>query len=133
MLRRTIISLALSLALVVPLAAQEGSGGLEVTELVLSTALENGEPVSPTERFSRSDGTIFATVRLANPSREATSIRVAFVREGATSRGFELQVPARPRFRTVARGGTRATGSFRCVVYDAEGRELASKAYEVVE
>ncbi len=126
-----------------PLAAQEGgaeggatasASGLEITELVLSKGVEGGTPVEPTNRFSRSDGRVFATIRLNNPSRTETTIRVAFVREGATgSGGVELTIPAQPRYRTLARTGTRGPGRYRVVVYDAAGVELSSASYEVVE
>ena len=126
-----------------PLAAQEGgaeggatasASGLEITELVLSKGVEGGTPVEPTNRFSRSDGRVFATIRLNNPSRTETTIRVAFVREGATgSGGVELTIPAQPRYRTLARTGTRGPGRYRVVVYDAAGVELSSASYEVVD
>lgn len=133
----TFAASSLVLALALPLGAQEEaapSATLEVTELVLSKGVEGGTPVDPTERFSRADGRVFATIRLNNPTRTATTIRVAFVREGASgSRGVELDVPAQPRYRTLARTGTRGVGRYRCVVYDANDVELASATYEVVE
>ncbi|MCA9615966.1 MAG: DUF2914 domain-containing protein [Sandaracinus sp.] len=134
MIRRTFVAVAL-VSLALPLAAQEESASaLEVTELVLSKGVEGGTPVDPTDRFSRSDGRVYATIRLNNPSRAETTIRVAFVREGASgSRGVELSVPAQPRYRTMARTGTRGAGRYRVVVYDAEDREIATANYEVVE
>ncbi|MAC29733.1 MAG: hypothetical protein CMN29_31350 [Sandaracinus sp.] len=135
----TLAALALGLA-TWPAASDaqdaEPSGGFEVYELVLSKALEDGRPVDPGTSFSRRDGRIYATIRVRNPERDATTIRVTWERaEGpASSGGIELDIPARPRYRTVARTGTgRAPGRYKCVVYDAEGRELASREFELIE
>ena len=69
MINRVLTTFAVSslvVALALPLAAQEepASASLEVTELVLSKGVEGGTPVDPTERFTRADGRVFATIRL---------------------------------------------------------------------
>jgi len=110
-------------------SAQEEPTGFTVTELVLSKAIENHAPVNPGTTFSRSDGRIYATVRIANPERTATTIRVAWERVGgpASHGGITLDIPARVRYRTVARTGTRrAAGRYRCVVYNAENEEISA-------
>ncbi|NOY89820.1 MAG: hypothetical protein GXP55_01330 [Deltaproteobacteria bacterium] len=115
--------------------AEPAAGGLSVTELVLSKGFADHAPVNPSTSFSRSDGRIYATIHLANPARTATTIRVAFEREGAGGHGgVSLDVPARARYRTLARTGTaRAAGSYRCVVYDAEGHELSAAPFTITE
>ncbi|MEM9069086.1 MAG: DUF2914 domain-containing protein [Myxococcota bacterium] len=135
-MKRMMMGVGIAAAIVcsTPLSAQDS--GLEVTEVILSKALENGRPVDPGASFSRRDGRIYCTVRVTNPSRTATTIRVAWERAGgpASSTGIELNIPARPRYRTVARTGTgRAAGRYRCVVYDADDRELGAAEYELTE
>lgn len=114
----------------------EASGGFEVYELILSKGVENGQPVDPGTSFSRTDGRIYATIRIRNPEREETTIRVAWQRADAepTERGIELNVPGRARYRTTARTGTgRSAGSYKCVVYSAENEILATANYELTD
>jgi len=137
---------AIRRALIVALAAAAGPAAgqddgaatdeLEVTEIVLSKALDSGRPVDPGTSFRRSDGRIYATIRVSNPRREETSIRVAWESaEGpASSGGIELDIPPRIRYRTVARTGTRRpAGRYRCVVYSADDTELGRVEFELVE
>lgn len=111
------------------------SGGFEVSEIVLSKSLDNGNPVDPTTSFAASDGRVYATIRVNNPERTETSIRVVFQKADAPSRasgGVELEIPARPRYRTVARTGTaRAPGRYRCVVFSSDGTELKSIEFDI--
>ncbi len=115
----------------------EASGGFEVYELVLSKGLDSGQPVDPGTSFSRTDGRIYATIRVRNPERTETTIRVAWERADATTpstRGIELNIPGRRRYRTVARTGTgRSAGSYKCVVYSADNEVLASANYELTD
>ena len=124
--------LALSLIPLVGAYAQdeggeEASGGFEVYELILSKGVEGGQPVDPGTSFSRTDGRIYATIRIRNPEREETSIRVAWQRadDGPTERGIELDVPGRSRYRTTARTGTgRSAGN--------TGSRLVIKCIEII-
>jgi hypothetical protein len=102
---------------------------LTVTEVQLANQVEAGVAVSPTTTFARDSGRVFAVVRLENPSRTATRVVVSFepVEGTSRSRGLTLDVPAQPRYRTVARfSPNRAPGRYRCVVRTESGRELAS-------
>ncbi len=66
---------------------------------------------------------------MLNPSREATSIKVMMRRadQERGGHGIELEIPARPRYRTVARFTTRrAPGAYQVIVTDVEGNELSS-------
>ena len=117
-------------------AQEEAAAGFSVTELVLSKSIENHDPVDPGTTFSRADGRIYATVRIANPDRTATSIRVAWERVGdpANHGGVTLEIPARVHYRVVARTGTqRAAGRYRCVVYNAEDEEISATEFELTE
>ena len=129
-----------SIPLVAAYAQDEGgseaASTFEVYELVLSKGLENGQPVDPGTTFSRTDGRIYATIRINNPERVETTIRVAWERADSepTSNGIELEVPGRRRYRTVARTGTgRSPGSYKCVVYGEDDQVLATAEYQLTE
>lgn len=116
--------------------AGEVVDGLRVTEITLARALEGGNAVDPATSFSASDGRIFAVIRLENSTGAETEVRVTFERAdrevaAGGSGGVTLGVPARPRYRTVARTGTRAAGRYRVVVRSAAGNVLATAEYEV--
>jgi len=132
----------LGVALAASIAAAQDSGdaeapeGLAVQEVVLSKALEDGQPVEPGTRFSAADGQVYATVRVQNPSREATSVKVMMRRadQERGGHGIELEIPARPRYRTVARFTTRrAPGSYQVIVTDPEGNELSTTNLTITE
>lgn len=109
-------------------AAAQEEGELTVTEIQLASSLENGRVVAPTTTFTQADGRIYAVVRVQNPSREETNIRVTFEPlDGGTARGgITLPIPAQNRYRTVARVTTsRPAGRYACVVRTEDGRELA--------
>ncbi len=126
--------LALSASIAGSASAQDSSE-LTVTEVQLATSLENGVAVAPTTSFSHADGRIFAVIRVQNPSGEAPSIRVSIEPiDGASRPGFSLEVPARRRYRTVARfTAAQRPGRYRCVVRTEDGRELASVELTVAE
>jgi len=109
--------------------------GLQVTEVLLGTSLERGRVTNPQTEFSRTDQRIYAVIRLQNPSREATSIRVAIERvDGPHRGGFSLDVPARRRYRTVARfGAAHPAGRYRVVVRTEDGTQLQSVELTITE
>lgn len=108
--------------------AHAQTADLSVSELQLSNQLQEGVAVEPTTTFSRQGGNIYAVVRVQNPSRAATRIVVSLVPvDGEARGGTTLEVPARPRYRTVARfSAARTPGRYRCVVRTEDGRELSS-------
>ncbi len=127
----------MALAIGAPVAsAQDGApAALTIREVQIGTALENGLVASPTTSIPRSAGRIFAVIRLDNPSREATTIQVALERAGGpSSGGFSLDIPARPRYRTVARfGSDHPPGQYRIVIRTADGTELQSVEITITE
>ncbi len=108
---------------------------LDVVSITLAKGIEDGHAVEEGTSFSTSDGRIFAIIRLSNPSRVETQIRVSWEREGASGgRGMALDVPASFRWRTVARIGTnRPAGRYRCVVRTEDGTELESVDFTLTE
>jgi len=141
MIRRTWIRSLAGFALVTaltPLALaqdDEGADTIEIREVQLGTSLEEGLVTEPQTEFSRADGRIYAVIRLNNPSREAGSIRVALQpADGPDRRGFALDIPARPRYRTVARfGATHPPGDYRIVIRTEDGTELESVSLTITE
>lgn len=134
--RTVLIACVLSIA---PSAyAQEDQApaeGLAITEVVLGTSLENGLVTNPQTSFSRTAGRIFAVIRLTNPARTATRIRVAIERvDGTRQNGLSLDIPAQPRYRTVARfGASHPPGRYRVVVRTDSGTELQSVELTITE
>jgi hypothetical protein len=127
--------LAALVALLVPAAASAQDEGLVITEVQIGTRLESGLVAEPQTTISRHAGRIYAVVRLRNPSREATEIRVSFEHaDGPERPGASLDIPARRRYRTVARfGSSHPPGRYRVVVRDAEGVELTSVEIEITQ
>ncbi|MEZ4340384.1 MAG: hypothetical protein R3B82_27505 [Sandaracinaceae bacterium] len=136
-IRNHLFVLFASLAIGAPVAAaQDGTpSGVSIREVQIGTALENGLVASPTTSIPRGAGRIFAVIRLDNPSREATTIQVALERTGGpSSGGFTLDIPARPRYRTVARfGSDHPPGQYRIVIRSADGTELQSVEITITE
>ncbi|MCZ7684746.1 MAG: DUF2914 domain-containing protein [Sandaracinaceae bacterium] len=128
---------ALALGVAGLAAAQEGE--LSVTEIVLGSQVENGVPTPAATSFARTDRAVYCMVRLENPSREAGTLRFAFERaEGDPAEragtGLAIEYPARPRYRTLARGTlNRPPGQYRCVVRTEEGRVLSHADFTVTE
>lgn len=136
--RRTFIIVIAALALAGLAGIATAQEELEVSEIILGTALENGVPTTPATTFSRADGALYCVVRLVNRTGAEGAIRVAFEpAEGepaARQAGQRLEFPARPRYRTVARGSTsRAAGRHRCVVRTDEGAVLSHADFEITE
>lgn len=134
--RRVLVaSLLVASSLAAASAHAQDTAELSVSEVQLATALENGVAVSPVTTFARADGRIYAVIRVQNPSAAATSIRVSLEPvDGASRPGFSLDVPARRRYRTVARfSSAQRPGRYRCVVRTEDGRELASVELTVTE
>lgn len=137
-IRHHLLVLAASLAIGAPVAAAQDDApaeGLSIREVQIGTALENGLVASPTTSIPRGAGRIFAVIRLNNPSREATTIQVALERaDGPASGGFSLDIPARPRYRTVARfGSDHPPGQYRIVIRTADGDTLQSVDITITE
>lgn len=117
-------------------AAGEAVDGLRITEIVLARGVESGNAVGPGTSFSTADGRVFAVIRLENATGAETQVRVTFERAdrelaAGGSGGVTLDVPARPRYRTVARTGTRAPGRYRVVVRSSAGNVIGTAEYEI--
>lgn len=114
----------------------EAVDGLRITEMTLARNIEAGAVVDPTTTFSAADGRVMVLIRVENETGAETDIRVSFERAdrevaASTSGGVTLHIPARPRYRTQARTGTRAPGRYRVVVRTAAGNVLGTADYEV--
>jgi hypothetical protein len=128
-------SLTLVAAFEAARASAQEAAELTVTEIQLSSELENGQAVSPATSFARGAGNVYAVVRVQNPSGAETSVRVSFQRiDGEERVGISLPIPARPRYRTVARMSSRhPAGRYRVVVHAPDGREIGSAEFTVTE
>ncbi|AKF05170.1 DUF2914 domain-containing protein [Sandaracinus amylolyticus] len=116
---------------------REDHGELRVRRLVLTRGIEGREPIDELdaleldERLER----VYAFLDVANDADEARALTITFEREGGdeVTGHVDLEVPARVgRWRTWAftRHIDRA-GTWRVVVRDDAGRELASHTFDV--
>jgi hypothetical protein len=134
-----IACVAISLAVAGAAIAQEAAAGIEVTEILLGSALENGVPTAPQTSFARTDGNVYCVIRLRNGTGAEGTIRAALEpAEGEPAEranaGLSLDIPARARYRTVARFTTnRAAGSYRCVVRAEDGHVLSHADFTITE
>ena len=102
---RHALTFAIVLALPLGAAAQETPTELSVSEVQLGSSLDRGRVESPTTTFTHADGRIYAVVQVQNPARTETRVRVSLERvDGPTRSGVLLDIPARPRYRTVVFG-----------------------------
>ncbi|MEC7518739.1 MAG: hypothetical protein VYE22_02685 [Myxococcota bacterium] len=132
---RHALTFAIVLALPLGAAAQETPTELSVSEVQLGSSLDRGRVESPTTTFTHADGRIYAVVQVQNPARTETRVRVSLERvDGPTRSGVLLDIPARPRYRTVARFVARqAPGRYRVVVRTEDGTELSSTELTISE
>ena len=118
--------------------AETAATELTVSELSLASSLADGVPETTATSFERAPQWIYCFMRLDNPTREETSVRVTFEpAEGEVARaggGTRLSVPARAHHRTVARtSANRPAGSYRCVVRDDGGNALRHADFRITE
>ena len=106
---------------------------LSVASVTMGTALENGQPVEAKTSFGQSEGRLYVVVQLQNPSGAETQVRVIIRQAGGAGRGgVNLDIPARRRYRTLARFSTRhEPGSYEAVVLNAEGEEISTTAFTI--
>jgi hypothetical protein len=120
-------------------APAPSSDELAVAEVVIATAVEEHEPVSPGTTFARGSTPLVCFPRIENGPRTPTAVYVAWERaEGdpaeATERGVRLDVPGQRRQRTFIRGSSnRAPGAWRCVVRAEDGRVLGHADFSITE
>ncbi|MDQ3031599.1 MAG: hypothetical protein M3Y87_04220 [Myxococcota bacterium] len=118
--------------------AREEIDGLRIADMTLTRAIEGGEPTDATTTFERGAGPVWVVIRLENATGAEADVRVSFERaEGEVAatteggRGVTLHVPARRRYRTVARTVVGAPGRYRVVVRTAAGNLLGTADYTI--
>lgn len=106
---------------------------LSVASVSMGNALERGRPVEAKTSFGQSEGRLYVVVQVQNPARAETQVRVMIRQAGGRGRGgVNLNIPARRRYRTVARFSTQQTpGNYEAVVLNAEGEEISTTAFTI--
>ena len=106
---------------------------LSVASVAMGNALERGRPVEAKTSFGQSEGRLYVVVQLQNPSGAETTVRVMIRQAGGRGHGgVTLDVPARRRYRTVARFSTQqAPGSYEAVVLNAAGEVISTTAFTI--
>ncbi|MEM6957635.1 MAG: hypothetical protein AAF411_01485 [Myxococcota bacterium] len=128
------ISFALAaLALTVsstPLQAQQEP--LSVGRVELCSTYENRRCVEPRTAFGVSDARLYARVHLVNAVAAEDEVSVELqTNDGARRAAITLSVPARRRYRTLARFPMPPSGSYRIVVRSAAGDVLSTTELSV--
>jgi hypothetical protein len=106
----------------------------KVDRFVLATGVEEREPVGETDTFSTDTQKIWAFVQFDNELGAPSSVRVHWesVDGPASPYGFVLDVPAAKRYRTWSWTAIRRTpGQYRAVLRTLDGKELASRNFEI--
>ena len=111
----------------------EAQEPLSVASVTMGNALENGRPVEPKTTFAQSEGRLYVVVQLQNPAAAETQVRIMIRQAGGSGHGgVTLDIPARRRYRTLARFTTRqAPGSYEAVVMNAEGEVISTTAFTI--
>ncbi len=128
----------LLIAVAATAVAETASRTLNITEVYMATRANRNVDEVRTTTFERNSGWIFCFIRMENPSGGGNEILVSFEPDegepGPAVRGIRLRVPARYRYRSVARtGSTMPAGNHRCVVRDREGAVLSHTPFQVTE
>ncbi len=117
--------------------ALDRRGSVRVRRLVVATGISGHEPTGAANEFQiGAQRRLYAFVDAVNETDEDASLRVTFEPETGESSGHvSLAVPSeRSRFRTWAYTRHIYTpGRWHVVVRTAEGREVARRAFDVVE
>jgi type IV secretory pathway VirB10-like protein len=114
-------------------ADQEPAAPVKVKRLLLTSAIENREPVAVSS-FTSGEEPVIAFVELDNKAGSAATVSVTFENAAGESVGHvKLEVPAhKSRWRTWARTRRiREPGTWVAVVKNESGQTLAKKSFEV--
>ncbi|MFK8003916.1 MAG: hypothetical protein AB8H86_30410 [Polyangiales bacterium] len=106
---------------------------LTVANVSMGNALERGRPVEAKTSFGQSEGRLYVVVQVQNPARAETQVRVMIRQADGRGRGgVNLNIPARRRYRTVARFSTQqAPGNYEAVVLNAAGEVISTTAFTI--
>jgi len=116
------------------LDCEQAAEEAKVDRFVLATGVEEREPVGETDTFSTDRDKIWAFVQFDNEYGAPFSVRVHWekVDGPASPYGYVLDVPPAKRFRTWSWTAIRRTpGQYRAVLRTLDGKELASRDFEI--
>jgi hypothetical protein len=112
----------------------ELTGEPKVDRFVLASGVEEREPVGETDTFFTDSDKIWAFVQFDNELGAPFSVRVHWenVDGPASPYGFVLDVPTAKRYRTWSWTAIkRSPGQYRAVLRTLDGKELASRNFEI--
>jgi hypothetical protein len=108
---------------------------LKVKRLVVTTGVEDREPLSNSTVLPSDGSAIYAFAELSNQDGESENVRITFERKGGAERvgNVTLPVPGRvTRHRTWATTRfIRAAGVWEAVLWSESGAELGRTSFEV--
>ena len=111
------------------------SSRLLVKRLVVTTGIEDREPLESAQALPSDGSAIYAFAELSNPEGESENVRITFERQGGAERvgNVTLPVPGKVvRHRTWATTRfIRAAGVWEAVLWSESGSELGRVSFEV--
>ncbi len=118
-----------------PTPQQPVADDVRVDRFSLTSGIAAREPIDEGDTFTTDNEGIFAFFELANETVGPTEVFVHFEKlsDPALPYGIALQVPMAKRWRTWAVTRVhREPGSYRAVLRSADGKDLATRNFEVV-
>lgn len=114
--------------------ARAESQALRVKRIQFSESIKGREPVEPEETFEAGTKKLYAFIELANDTKQKSKVTVTFVPPMGGATKVTLDVGDKSRWRTWAlRKNPSAVGTWKVIVKDEQGRELAHRSFEVTE
>jgi len=112
--------------------AQESPASVEIRELEVGTEIQDRELVGESERFSVSDGQVFAWMNARN-SGEPSEVTVIWSLDGRERSRYTAKIGQSPRWRTWSRITLRdrSRGAWTVTVLDQSGETLATASFQV--
>lgn len=112
-----------------------GVSALKVKRLVVTTGVEDREPLKSGDALPADGSAIYAFAELANPVGSSENVRITFERKGGAERvgDVTLPIPANTsRYRTWAfTRYIRTPGVWEAVLWSESGVELERTSFEV--
>ncbi len=118
-----------------PAAERPAVSSLRLKRLVVTTGVEDREPIAGAVALPSDGSAIYAFAELANPEGESENVRITFERKGGAERvgNVTLPVPGKvARHRTWAiTHFIRVAGVWEAVLWSESGSELGRTSFEV--
>ncbi len=118
-----------------PAPRHVGESSLKVKRFVVTTGVQDREPLAGSDALLADGSAIYAFAELANPLGQSENVRITFERKGGAERVGDVTLPIPggvTRHRTWAfTHFIRAAGVWEAVLWSENGAELGRTSFEV--